>query len=79
MGSCSALVVAIKCILCELNCINAPGFSGGSADKESSCNAGDVGLIPGWGKSPGWEHGNRLQYSCLENPRGQRSLADYSP
>ena len=48
MGSCSALVVAIKCILYELNCINVPGFPGGSAGKESACNAGDVGLIPGW-------------------------------
>ena len=30
--------------------------------------AGDVGLIPGWGRSPGVGHGNLLQYSCLENP-----------
>ena len=43
----------------------------GSADQESACNAGDtgdVGLIPGLGKSPGRGHGNPLQYSCLENP-----------
>ena len=39
----------------------------------------DAGLIPGWGKSPGGGHGNPLQYSCLENPGGQRSLAGYSP
>ena len=40
---------------------------------------GDLGLIPGLGRSPGGGHGNPLQYSCLENPLGQRSLADYSP
>ena len=42
--------------------------------KESACNAGDLGLIPGSGKSPGGENGNPLQYSCLENPmdRGAR-------
>ena len=42
-------------------------------------SAGDMGLIPGLGRSPGGEHGNLLQYSCLENPYGQRSLAGYSP
>ena len=54
------------------------GFPGGSDGKESSCNVGDLGLIPGWGKSPGEGHGNPLQYSCLENPHGQRSLAGYN-
>ena len=44
------------------------GFPGGSDGKESSCNVGDLGLIPGWGKSPGEGHGNPLQYSCLDNP-----------
>ena len=44
------------------------GFPGGSDGKESACNAGDLGLIPGLGRSPGGEHGNLLQYSCLENP-----------
>ena len=39
----------------------------------------DLGLIPGSGRSPGGQHGNALQYSCLENPHGQRSLAGYSP
>ena len=38
------------------------GFPGGSDDKEITCNAGDLGLIPGWGRSPGEEHGNSLQY-----------------
>ena len=42
-------------------------------------NAGDPGSIPGFGRSPGGGHGNLLQYSCLENPPRQRSLAGYSP
>ena len=36
--------------------------------KKSACNAGYLGSIPGLGRSPGGEHGNPLQYSCLENP-----------
>ena len=44
------------------------GFPGGSDNKESACNAGDVGWIPGLGRSPGEWTGNSLQYSCLENP-----------
>ena len=51
----------------------------GSDGKASARNAGDWGSIPGFGKSPGGGHGNPLQYSCLEKPRGQRSLAGYSP
>ena len=47
--------------------------------KKSICNVGDLGSIPGLGRSPGGGHGNLLQYSCLENPHGQRSLAGYSP
>ena len=43
------------------------GFSG-SDGKESAYNAGHPGLIPGWGRFPEGEHGNPLQYSCLENP-----------
>ena len=54
-------------------------FPGGSDSKESACNEGDLGSIPGSGRSPGGGHGNPLQYSCLENPHGQRSLAGYSP
>ena len=43
--------------------------SAGSSDgKDSACSAGDLGLIPGLGRSPGGGHGNPLQYSCLENP-----------
>ena len=47
-----------------------PGFPGDSNGKESACNAGDLGLIPGLGRSPGEGNGNPLQYSCLENPIG---------
>ena len=43
-------------------------FPRGSESKESACNAGDLGLIPGLGRSPGEGNGNPLQYSCLENP-----------
>ena len=54
-------------------------FPGRLVGKESACNAGDLGLIPGLGRSPGGGHGNPLQYSCLENPYGQRSLVGYRP
>ena len=50
-------------------------FPGGSNSKESARKAGDLGSIPGLGRSPGGGNGNSLQYSCLENPHGQRSLA----
>ena len=50
------------------------GFLPGSDNKESACNVGDLDLITGLGRSPGEGHGNPLQYSCLENPHGQRSL-----
>ena len=55
------------------------GFPGGLDSKESACNMGDLSSIPGWGRSLGGGHGNPLQYSRLENPQGQRSLAGYSP
>ena len=44
------------------------GFPHSSVSKESACNAGDLGLIPGSGRSPGKGNGSSLQYSCLENP-----------
>ena len=50
--------------------------------KNLTANAGDirdVGSILGSGRPPGGGHGNPLQYSCLENPHGQRSLEGYSP
>jgi len=51
------------------------GFPGGSDGKESACNVGDLGLTLNLGRSPGGGHGKPLQYSCLENSQGQRSLA----
>ena len=55
------------------------GFPGVSDGKESDCNAGNLGSIPGLGRSPGGGHGNPPQYSCQENLHGQRSLEGYSP
>ena len=48
-------------------------FPVGSDAKESACNAGDLGLIPGLGRLPGGRHGNPLQYSCLENSHGEET------
>ena len=50
-----------------------------SAGKEFIGNAEETGSIPELGRSPGEGIGYPLQYSCLENPHGQRSLAGYSP
>ena len=55
------------------------GFPGSSDGKASAHNSGDLGSIPGSGRSPGEGKGNSLQYSCLENPMGWRSLLGYSP
>ena len=58
--------VVSSCPTCHLN--NPQGAPGGSDDKAPACNAGDLGSIPGLGRSPGEGNGNPLQYSCLENP-----------
>ena len=50
-----------------------------SVGKESACNAGDTGLIPGSGRSAGERISYLLQNACLENPCGQRSLVGYTP
>ena len=63
----------------DSSCYTPEGFPGSSAGKESICNAGDPGSIPGWGNSPGEGTDYPLHYSCLENPYGQRSLKGYSP
>ena len=55
------------------------GFPGGSDGKESACNVGDSGLIPGLGRSPGEGNGNSLQYSCLDNNMDWGALVGYSP
>ena len=52
-------------------------FPGGSEGKGSAFKAGELGSIPGLGRSSEDGHGNPLQYSCLENPHGQRSLATF--
>ena len=49
------------------------------SEKESTRQAGDAYSVSELGRSPGEGNGNPLQHSCLENPRGQRSLASYSP
>ena len=59
-------------------CHSHSGFPGGSDCKDSAYNLGDLGSIPGLGRSAGGGHGNPLQYSCLENPHGSRSLVGYS-
>ena len=51
--------------------INSIGFPGSSDSKASAYNVGDLGSIPGSGRSPGEGNGNPLQYSCLENPMDQ--------
>ena len=54
-------------------------FAGGTDGKESICNEGNLCSMPGLGQSPGGRHGNPLQYSCLENPHGHKSLEGYHP
>ena len=54
------------------------GFPDGSNGEESACDVRDLDSISGLRRSPGGGHDNPLQYSCLENPRGQRSLMGYS-
>ena len=60
---------------------NTLGFPGGSVSKQSACNVGDLGSIPGLGRSPGEGNGNPLQYSCLEKSmdRGAMDSGLYSP
>ena len=51
------------------------GFSGDSHGKESACNVGEFGSVPGLGRFPGGKHGKPTRYSCLENPNGFAWLA----
>ena len=56
-------------LLCLISVIQYDTVSPGDPDcKESACNVGDLGSIPGLGRSPGEGNANPLQYSCLENP-----------
>ena len=71
----STFLQAVACVTAVLLNGLPQRFSG----KESTCNAGDLGSIPGSGRSPGEGNGNPLQYSCLENPmdRGAWRAADH--
>ena len=55
------------------------GFPCSSVGKESACNAGDLGLVPGLGRFPGEGNDNPLQFFLPGESRGQRSLAGYNP
>ena len=61
INKCSLVNIYLLC------CTVGMGFPGGSAGKESACNEGDLGSIPGWGRSPREGEGYPLQYSGLEN------------
>ena len=74
----SSLLFYLKIFSWSSNILTNTGFPSGSDGKESTCNVRDLGSIPGLARSPGGGHGNLLQYSCLENLQGQRSLAGYS-
>ena len=60
-------LLRVTSLLPPPQCPSQLGFSGSSNGKEYACNAGDMGSIPGLGRSPGEGNGNPLQYSCLEN------------
>ena len=67
-----------QCVLWAYTLRDYTGFSGGSDGNESACNAGDLGLIPGLGRSPGEGNGNPPKFLPGES-HGQRSLAGHSP
>ena len=77
-GEASAAVSWFQVTVCDSGFWGQPTQTY-SAGTESTSIAGDPSWIPGSGRSPGGGHGNPLEYSCLENPHGQRSLADGSP
>ena len=76
-GDYSALNVlhsSLDLILIKQQIHNRWGFPGGSDGRESACSVGDLGLIPGWGRSPGEGNGNPLQDSCLKNSLDRGAL-----
>ena len=75
----SLKISVLFCFLVIWRYLSNQGFPAGSDGKESACNAGDLGSIPGLGRSPEEGCGSLLQYSCLETPHRQRNLASYSP
>ena len=72
------MLIQLRISFPPISTIEILGFSHRSVGKESAFNAGDPGLIPGLGRSPGEGNSNPLQYSCLGNSM-ERSLAGYSP
>ena len=60
-------------------CTRGKAFPGGSDGKASTYNVGELGLIPGLGRSSGEGNGHLLQYSCLGNPMDRGALLGYSP
>ena len=66
------MIIEKYCNVFQVRTFNSPSLPNcvpwWLSGKESACNAGDQGLIPGLGRSPGEGNGNPLQYSCLENP-----------
>ena len=62
-----------------VNLCQQMGFPSSPAGKESACNVGNLGSIPGMGRSPGEGNSYPLQYSGLEDPHGQRNLEGYRP
>ena len=81
------MLATLLCAMAVYFNLNPPNRSLGASQvvlvvKNLPANVGDrkdQGLIPGLGRSSGGRHGSPLQYSCLENSHGQRSLAGYSP
>ena len=69
-------LIQIKWRILPLTYTHPPSFSEGKA---TACNAGDLGSIPGWGRSPEEGNGNPLQYSLPGKSHGRRSLVGYSP
>ena len=79
---CSTLYYEIDFVFDDFAQLQANvGFAGDSDSKESARNEGDLGSIPGSGRSPGKENGYALQYSCLENPmdRGAWQATVHAP
>ena len=65
--------VCVCVCVCVFVCVCVCIFSGGSVGKESSCNVGDLGSIPGLRRSSGEGKSNPFEYSCLENPMGREA------
>ena len=71
--------MAYRVFGCSTWHVNSWGFSGGSDGEESACSAGDTGLIPGSGRSPGEGNDDPLLVFLPGEFHGQRSLVGYSP